>query len=192
MAPRAGFEPATKRLTAACSTTELPGITSHAGQMHRVGGRRIANCAAACQALCRKTFPQSGRAAAIGAFSRTSANAPHGRHDRPFRLAAGRRGPRQAMSRHPPVLSDGRSPMKGESRNAVGEDPNRAPESAAAPATVSGEPSCMNHWAIGSGKGRARRRPASQETSRIIRAPRGPARNVTRRRVDGRRPECSR
>ena|GEM_PF-2201339 len=24
MAPRAGFEPATKRLTAACSTTELP------------------------------------------------------------------------------------------------------------------------------------------------------------------------
>lgn len=26
MAPRAGFEPATKRLTAACSTTELPGI----------------------------------------------------------------------------------------------------------------------------------------------------------------------
>jgi hypothetical protein len=26
MAPRAGFEPATQRLTAACSTTELPGI----------------------------------------------------------------------------------------------------------------------------------------------------------------------
>ncbi len=25
MAPRAGLEPATKRLTAACSTTELPG-----------------------------------------------------------------------------------------------------------------------------------------------------------------------
>ncbi len=25
MAPRAGFEPATKRLTAVCSTTELPG-----------------------------------------------------------------------------------------------------------------------------------------------------------------------
>jgi hypothetical protein len=28
MAPRAGFEPATQRLTAACSTTELPGISS--------------------------------------------------------------------------------------------------------------------------------------------------------------------
>jgi hypothetical protein len=28
VAPRAGFEPATQRLTAACSTTELPGIGS--------------------------------------------------------------------------------------------------------------------------------------------------------------------
>ena len=28
MAPRDGFEPSTQRLTAACSTTELPGITA--------------------------------------------------------------------------------------------------------------------------------------------------------------------
>ena len=34
LAPRAGFEPATRRLTAACSTTELPG-TRAAGSAHR-------------------------------------------------------------------------------------------------------------------------------------------------------------
>ena len=28
MAPRAGFEPATNRLTAGCSTAELPGTTA--------------------------------------------------------------------------------------------------------------------------------------------------------------------
>ena len=31
LAPRAGFEPATQRLTAACSTTELPGIKAASG-----------------------------------------------------------------------------------------------------------------------------------------------------------------
>lgn len=30
LAPRAGFEPATNRLTAGCSTTELPGNRAHA------------------------------------------------------------------------------------------------------------------------------------------------------------------
>ena len=32
MAPRAGFEPATNRLTAGCSTTELPGNGAAAGE----------------------------------------------------------------------------------------------------------------------------------------------------------------
>ena len=31
VAPRAGFEPATNRLTAGCSTTELPGNTPNSG-----------------------------------------------------------------------------------------------------------------------------------------------------------------
>lgn len=35
---------------------------------------------------------------------------------------------------------------RGESRNTVGDDPSRGPESVAAPATVSGEPSCKDHW----------------------------------------------
>jgi hypothetical protein len=47
MAPRAGFEPATQRLTAACSTTELPGIRGAEdigvplaeGQVYKVVGR---------------------------------------------------------------------------------------------------------------------------------------------------------
>ena len=35
LAPRAGFEPATQRLTAACSTTELPGIRTVFGKRRR-------------------------------------------------------------------------------------------------------------------------------------------------------------
>lgn len=37
VAPRAGFEPATNRLTAGCSTTELPGITCRSGLPHGQG-----------------------------------------------------------------------------------------------------------------------------------------------------------
>ena len=37
MAPRAGFEPATNRLTAGCSTTELPGNTCRSGLPHGQG-----------------------------------------------------------------------------------------------------------------------------------------------------------
>src|SRR5262245_26094408 len=49
LAPRAGFEPATQRLTAACSTTELPG-----------NGRHIASGVALCKAAPWAAFP--GRA----------------------------------------------------------------------------------------------------------------------------------
>ncbi len=46
LAPRAGFEPATDRLTVDCSTTELPGITASSS-----GGGPITNASLICQAV---------------------------------------------------------------------------------------------------------------------------------------------
>jgi hypothetical protein len=39
LAPRAGFEPATNRLTAGCSTAELPGTTRATAASNKRGGR---------------------------------------------------------------------------------------------------------------------------------------------------------
>src|SRR5690606_11598882 len=49
MAPRAGFEPATNRLTAGCSTTELPGSRSTGRSTRRRCGLRIAKTFGPCQ-----------------------------------------------------------------------------------------------------------------------------------------------
>ena len=41
MAPRVGFEPTTNRLTAGCSTTELPRIIAHAPSTRLEGEERV-------------------------------------------------------------------------------------------------------------------------------------------------------
>ena len=87
------------------------------------------------------------------------------------------RGALQAMTCVPVLPAQAQASREGESRNAVGEDPIRAPESAAAPATVSGEPPCADHWTrIVSGKGKGpatTRKPGDEPERKKRRAPSG-------------------
>ena len=53
LAPRAGFEPATNRLTAGCSTTELPGIRSGAAKARSACGGAYNRAIPRCKPLCR-------------------------------------------------------------------------------------------------------------------------------------------
>src|SRR5579885_3869903 len=97
LAPRAGFEPATNRLTAGCSTTELPG---------KMGG------------LQRSAYNKAGRALQSGAGRGPPAKVP----PRPSRDAR-RRSARRELARRPleatagiepayPVLQTGASPLR--------------------------------------------------------------------------------
>jgi hypothetical protein len=55
VAPRAGFEPATNRLTAGCSTTELPGNAAGASAMARYNKARLLCIAdTACRTATRR------------------------------------------------------------------------------------------------------------------------------------------